>query len=120
MLDGLSTSRRPKLIRGDSAFGNDPMMTALEERKQPYLFKLKLTKNVKRHITRLFNEGGWCAAGQGWEGKDGALTLIGWTQARRVVVIRRPIKGEIVLSGEDNGQQLLGFIEAVVDVFGWA
>ena len=112
MLDGLSTSRRPKLIRGDSAFGNDPMMTALEERKQPYLFKLKLTKNVKRHITRLFNEGGWCDAGQGWEGKDGALTLIGWTQARRVVVIRRPIKGEIVLSGEDNGQQLLGFIEA--------
>jgi hypothetical protein len=25
MLDGLSTSRRPKLIRGDSAFGNDPI-----------------------------------------------------------------------------------------------
>lgn len=27
-------------------------------------------------------------------------------------MLRRPIKGEIVLAGEDNGQQLLGFIEA--------
>jgi hypothetical protein len=112
ILDDLPTSRKPKLVRGDSAFGNDPLMTALEERQQAYLFKLKLTKNVKRHITRLFHESGWCDAGQGWAGKDGTLMLTGWAQARRVVVIRRPIKGEIVLSGEDNGQQLLGFIEA--------
>lgn len=27
-------------------------------------------------------------------------------------MLRRPIKGEIMLAGEDNGQQLLGFIEA--------
>jgi hypothetical protein len=112
ILDDLPTSRKPKLVRGDSAFGNDPLMSTLEERQQPYLFKLKLTKNVKRHITRLFHESGWRDAGQGWEGKDGTLTLTGWGQARRVVVIRRPIKGEMVLSGEDNGQQLLGFIEA--------
>ena len=52
MLDGLSASRRPKLIRNDSTFGNDSIMTVLEERKQPYMFKLKLTKNVKRHIAR--------------------------------------------------------------------
>ena len=112
MLDDLPETRKPKLVRGDSAFGNDPLMTALEERQQPYLFKLKLTKNVKRHITRLFRESGWSDAGQGWEGHDGTLTLMGWTQARRVVVIRRPIKDEIVLAGEDNGQQWLGFIEA--------
>ena len=112
ILDDLPASRKPKLVRGDSAFGNDPLMTALEERQQAYLFKLKLTKNVKRHITRLFHESGWRDAGQGWEGKDGTLMLTGWVRARRVVVIRRPIKGEIILSGEDNGQQLLGFIEA--------
>jgi len=112
ILDDLPASRKPELVRGDSAFGNDPLMTSLEERQQPYLFKLKLTKNVKRHITRLFHESGWRDAGQGWEGKDGTLTLTGWAQARRVVVIRRPIKGEIVLAGEECGQQLLGFIEA--------
>ena len=85
-------------------------MTALEERRQPNLFKLKLTKNVKRHITRIFNIGGWYDSGRDWEGKDGALTLIDWKQARRAVVIRCPIIGETVLSGGDNGRQLLGFI----------
>jgi hypothetical protein len=40
------------------------------------------------------------------------LALTGWARSRRVVVLLRPIKGEIVLAGEDNGQQLLGFIEA--------
>ena len=112
ILDDLPAVRKPKLVRGDCAFGNDPLMTALEERQQPYLFKLKLSKNVKRHITRLFRESGWSDAGQGWEGKDGTLTLTGWEETRRVVVLRRPIQGEVLLAGEDNGQQLLGFIEA--------
>jgi hypothetical protein len=112
ILDGLPEGRKPKLVRGDCAFGNDPLMTALEERQQPYLFKLKLSKNVKRHISRLFRESGWTDAGQGWEGKDGTLTLTGWNQARRAVVLRRPITGDVVLAGEENGQQLLGFIEA--------
>lgn len=111
-MDDLPKPCKPELVRGDSAFGNDPLMTALEERQQPYLFKLKLTKNVKRYIARLFRESDWRDAGQGWEGRDGTLSLTGWTQARRVIVLRRPIKGEIVLAGEDNGQQLLGFIEA--------
>jgi hypothetical protein len=112
ILDALPEGRKPKLVRGDCAFGNDPLMTALEERQQPYLSKLKLSKNVKRHIGRLFRESGWSDAGQGWEGKDGTLTLTGWNQARRVVVLRRPITSDVVLAGEDNGQQLLGFIEA--------
>ena len=112
ILDGLPDGRKPKLVRGDCAFGNDPLMTALEERQQPYLFKLKLSKNVKRHIGRLFRESGWSDAGQGWEGNDGALALAGWEKSRRVVVLRRPVKGEIVLAGEDSGQQMLGFIEA--------
>jgi len=51
-------------------------------------------------------------AGQGWEGKDGELALTGWAAQRRVVVLRRPLKGEIVIAGEDDGQQLLGFIAA--------
>ncbi len=112
ILDGLPKERKPALVRGDSSFGNDPLMSALEERRQPYLFKLKLSKNVKRHIGRLFRETGWTNAGQGWEGKDDMLTLRGWEQSRRVVVLRRPLKGEVVITQEDNGQQLLGFVEA--------
>ena len=112
LLDDLPQERKPALVRGDSSFGNDSLMTALEERQQSYLFKLKLSKNVKRHIGRLFRENGWTDAGQGWEGRDGMLRLSGWEQARRVVVLRRPLKGEVVIAQEDNGQQLLGFVEA--------
>ena len=88
------------------------MMTAPEERRQPDLFKLKLSKNVKRHIGSLFRQSGWADAGQGWEGKDGTLALTGWETKRRVVVLRRPLKGEIMVAGEDNGQQLLAFVES--------
>jgi hypothetical protein len=112
ILDDLPAQKKPKLVRGDSGFGNDPLMIALEARQQPYLFKLRLSKNVKRHIGRLFREGGWTDAGQGWAGRDGTLKLMGWEMPRRVVVLRRPLKGEIVIAQEDNGQQLLGFVEA--------
>jgi hypothetical protein len=113
VLDGLPLPQRPKIVRGDCGFGSDTLMGPLEERQQGYLFKLKLTKNVKRHIERLFRESGWADAGQGWEGKDGALKLTGWERSRRVVVLRRPLQGEVLIAQEDdNGQQLLGFIEA--------
>lgn len=112
ILDDLPTNRKPKIVRGDCGFGSDPIMGALDTRQQPYLFKLKLSKNVKRHIERLFWAAGWTDAGQGWEGKDGRLQLTGWEASRRVVVLRRPLQGEVLIAQEDNGQQLLGFIEA--------
>ena len=112
LLEALPPSLKPQLVRGDNAFGNDAMMTALEQRGQPYLFKLKLSKNVKRHIGSLFREAGWVDAGQGWEGKAGALALTGWATKRRVVVLRRPLTGEIMVAGDDAGQQLLAFVEA--------
>jgi hypothetical protein len=114
VLDALPAERKPRLVRGDNAFGNDAMMTALEQRQQPYLFKLKLSKNVKRHIGRLFHQSGWTDAGQGWEGKDGELTLTGWQKNRRAIVLRRPLMGELVVAGDDaeDSQQVLAFIEA--------
>lgn len=65
VIDALPPERKPKLVRGDKAFGNDLLMTALEDRQQPYLFKLKLSKHVKRHIGSLFRQSGWTDAGQG-------------------------------------------------------
>jgi hypothetical protein len=44
--------------------------------------------------------------------KDGELALTGWESKRRVVVLRRPLTGEIVLTGEADGQQVLAFVEA--------
>ena len=112
LLDSLTPERRPKIVRGDCGYGTDPLMVQLESRAQPYLFKLKLSKNVKRHIERVFWNSGWSDAGQGWEGQDGRLRLSGWESDRRVVVLRRALKGEMLLAAQDDAQGVLGFVEA--------
>ena len=64
------------------------------------------------YIGKLFGQSDWSEAGQGWEGKDGELALTGWQASRRVVVLRRPFKGEVADEGDDNGQQLLAFVQS--------
>jgi hypothetical protein len=56
LLDGLASELRPWLIRGDVGFGNEPVMREAERRRQPYLFKLRLTRNVKRAVERAMGE----------------------------------------------------------------
>ncbi|MDD3677033.1 MAG: transposase [Thauera propionica] len=111
LLDALPAQHKPKMVRGDCGFGSDGIMRELEARAQPYLFKLRLSKNVKRHIERLFRVSGWTDAGQGWEGIDSTPALTGWEGTRHVVVLRRALKGEILVAQEDDGQQWLGLIE---------
>jgi hypothetical protein len=108
----LPLPKRPKLVRGDAGLGVEPVLEALEERGQSYLFKLRLTANVKRYIEKLFFEQDWSAAAEGWEGRDGELKLSGWSRARRVVVLRRPMRGEALLVDESQG--MLAFIETDV------
>lgn len=112
LLDSLTPGQRPKIVRGDCGFGSDAVMRALETREQPYLFKLRLSKNVTRHIGQLFEQPGWTDAGQGWEGLQSKLALMGWEDSRRVVLIRRALLGEIAITQGDERQQVLGFIEA--------
>ena len=93
LLDGLSPEKRPSLIRGDCGFGNEPVLASLETRGIPYLLKVKQTKGVKALINLVnSNDSKWKDAGQGWEGVTPYLKLQGWTQTRRVVVIRRELE----------------------------
>ncbi len=112
--DQLSPHERPALLRGDIGFGNDAVMREAEARHQHYLCKLRLTTNVKRLIRSLFGESGWSDAGQEWEGIGAELKLTGWSGARRVVVLRRALRGEMALSAKDDPQHGLAFIEAEV------
>lgn len=63
LLQALPAEERPRLVRGDIAFGVDPVMSELEQMEQAYLFKLKQTTGVKRLIERLWrllkNQWGW-------------------------------------------------------------
>lgn|SRR5574342_86619 len=112
LLDSLPENKRPQLVRGDAGLAGEPLLYALEERRQNYLFKLRLTTNVKRYIEKVFWDKDWQKAGQGWEGKEGELRLEGWSCWRRVVVLRRPLRGEALLADESQG--VLEFVEANV------
>jgi Transposase DDE domain group 1 len=92
----LPKENRPKLVRGDCAFGNERVMRELEEIGQHYLFKLKQSSNVKKLCERRWQKAAWRDVGQGWEAREDTLTLQGWTQARRVIVMRRELKDVVV------------------------
>jgi hypothetical protein len=113
-LDSLPENERPTLLRGDVAYGNEAVLREAEIRAQPYLSKLKLTSNVKTLIKKLFRQSGWEDAGQGWEGMEDELTLSGWTRARRVVVLRRKLTGEMLLTEKEEPQGKFAFIEGDV------
>jgi hypothetical protein len=95
MLDGLPQAQRPAFIRGDCAFGTEGDMNDAEVRGMDYLFKQRQTKGVKTLIEQLFDRDDWIAAGQGWEGIEAQLRLMGWSRSRRVVVLRRRIRNEL-------------------------
>jgi hypothetical protein len=117
LLEGLPGEKRPALVRGDSGQGGEPTLAALEARGVHYLFKLRLTKNVKRYIERMFATPEWVDAGQGWQGRDGSIQLTGWSRARRIVVLRRALQGEVLLT--DKHQLSLAFVEKDVPAKGY-
>src|SRR5204862_7027076 len=92
-------------------WGNEGVICAAERRGQPYLFKLRLTKGVKRVLERAMRDDDWQDAGAGWQGKHGAIRLMGWSRQRRVVLLRRRLAGVMMTQREADGQLALGFVE---------
>ena len=74
---------------------------------------------MKRLITHLFGHTDWEKAGHGWRGREDTLPLSGWTRARRVVILRRRLKGDVVLSTKGDPQGTLAFIETAVATAGY-
>jgi hypothetical protein len=92
LLDGMAPSSHPRFLRGDCNWGSERAMEGSEQRGIAYLFKLKQSVNVKKLIAKLFGNEQWVDAGQRWQGLDTELELSGWSKARRVVVLRRPLR----------------------------
>ncbi len=89
LLEDLPADQQPSLIRGDSGFGTEDMMTLCEGRNLDFLFKQRQTKRV-RELVMLVDQGtGWVDVGQGWEATESTLQLTTWTAKRRAVVLRR-------------------------------
>jgi len=101
-LDAHPREQWPHLVRGDISWGTERMMQEAEQRELPYLFKLKKTAKVNRHIEKLWGHKDWAAAGSGWEGLTSELQLTGWSRVRRVLLLRRPLRETVAVSDEEK------------------
>ncbi len=104
ILKELPVAQRPRLVRGDNAFGNEPVMGALEQLSQPYLFKLRQSAGVKSLIERLWSQQDWENVGQGYYAVETTLKLSGWSRARRIVVVRRAVKDPLAAQAKAAGK----------------
>lgn len=124
ILRELPVQKRPRLVRGDNAFGNEPVMARLEEIGQAYVFKLRQSAGVKFLIERLWPQQDWENVGQGYYAVETTLKLSGWTGARRVVVVRRALKEPLAAQAKssrklDKRQQSLQFADPLHPVKLW-
>ena len=113
VLKRIGRANWPSLIRGDSNWGSEPVMQRCEQEGLAYLLRLRQTANVKRALERALSARGWTEAGHGWQGKETELRLLGWSRSRRVILLRRRLRGALELAerrGKD-GQLQLSFVE---------
>lgn len=91
LIDRLPPHRRPHLLRGDCAYGQEALLCEAERRGLNYLCKLRRTAKARDLVAQLerATTTAWTDAGQGWQGAEGFLRLQGWSQSRRVLVLRR-------------------------------
>jgi len=124
LLEALPPEKRPRLVRGDLAFGNEVVMADLESQAQAYLFKLRQSVGVKSLIERQWSRQDWQSVGQGFDAVEAQLKLTGWSKARRVVVLRRAVRDCLLDEGKAKSkrskrQQSLHFAEPMVPVKLW-
>ena len=113
LLNRLPADCKPEFVRGDIGWGTDNSMKEMEGIKQPYLFKLRKSKNVKALIYKHHGIGEWTYINKEWEAKEDQLQLQGWDISRRVVVVRRRLSNSNMLGLEykKEGQQSFAFID---------
>lgn len=117
LLEAIGRENWPNLVRGDSNWGTEPVMMRCEQEGLPYLLRLRLTANVKRELERAAPARDWSEAGHGWQGKQTQLRLQGWSRSRRVILLRRRLRGSVAVTdrGGQSPQLSLGFVEIEQD-----
>jgi hypothetical protein len=82
--------RQPiRLVRADSGFFDDTLLSFLEQRCLPYIVVTRMTKWVKREAQRIQK---WTELDSNYAVGEFRLKLHGWTTERRFVVIRERVR----------------------------
>jgi hypothetical protein len=106
LLEALPRACWPRFVRGDKDWGNERNTARCEQEEVAYLFKLRLTRGVRRAIEKMMGHRGWVDAGQGWMGQEVSLRLEGWSRSRRVVMLRRRLPETVAVTlarGDEQG-----------------
>ena len=85
----LGQQHRLRLIRADSGFFEEPLLSFLEERQLTYIVVARLTRWLKREAARIKE---WSALDAVYSVGEFQLQLYGWEKARRFVVIRERLE----------------------------
>jgi Transposase DDE domain group 1 len=78
-----------RLLRADSGFFDDQLLSFLEQRCLPYIVVARLTQWVKRAAQRVEQ---WTSLDENYAAGEFRLRLHGWQVARRFVVIREQLR----------------------------
>jgi DNA-directed RNA polymerase subunit N (RpoN/RPB10) len=78
-----------RLLRADSGFFDDKLLSFLEQRLLPYIVVAKLTPWVKRAAQRVEQ---WTTLDDDYAVGEFRLKLLGWSVERRFVVIREQVR----------------------------
>jgi hypothetical protein len=78
-----------RLLRADSGFFDDKLLSFLEQRLLPYIVVAKLTPWVKRAAQRVEQ---WTSLDDDYAVGEFRLKLLGWSVERRFVVIREQVR----------------------------
>lgn len=77
------------LLRADSGFFDEAILTALEAKRIPYIIAARLTQPLQRAI---YQATGWWALEAGLELTELRYQAADWTTARRLIVVRQSVK----------------------------
>jgi DNA-directed RNA polymerase subunit N (RpoN/RPB10) len=78
-----------RVVRADAGFFDQELFTFLEERRLAYIVVARLTKWVKREVTRIVD---WRDLDEDYAVGECAIKLMGWDKPRRFVVVRERIR----------------------------
>jgi hypothetical protein len=98
------------LLRADSGFFDEAILSALEGKRIPYIIAARLTQPLQRTI---YQATGWWALEAGLELTELRYQAAGWKAPRRLIVVRQSIKRR-----EAPGKSLSLFADDP-DIQGW-
>ena len=78
-----------RVVRADAGFFDKELFTFLEERRIAYIVVARLTKWVKREVTRIVD---WRELDEDYAVGECSIQLMGWDKPRRFVAVRERIR----------------------------